>query len=99
MAAYPTAGPLRAEVQAMRIGDFILISFPGEAFAEVGLNIKQQSPFEFTCLTSCSNGSIGYAPTADAYGGDAYEDALTRLAPEWQAMYEEKALEMIGKLR
>ena len=43
-------------------------------------------------------GSIGYAPTADAYGGDAYEDTLTRLAPEWQAMYEKKALELIGKL-
>lgn len=92
-------GPLRAEVQAMRIGDFVLVSFPGEPFAEVGLNIKQRSPFEFTYLASCSNGSIGYAPTADAYGGEAYEDALTRLAPEWQARYEEKALKMIGELR
>jgi len=92
-------GPLQAEVQVMRIGDFVLVSFPGETFSEVGLYIKRQSPFEFTFLASYSNGSIGYAPTADAYGGDAYEDTLTRLAPEWQAMYEKKALEMIGKLR
>ena len=92
-------GPLQAEVQVIRIGDFVLVSFPGEAFSEVGLNIKQQSPFEFTFLASYSNGSIGYAPTVDAYGRDAYEDTLTRLAPEWQAIYEKKALEMIGKLR
>jgi len=92
-------GSLQTEVQVIRIGDFVLVSFPGEAFSEVGLNIKRQSPFEFTFLASYSNGSIGYAPTADAYGRDAYEDTLTRLAPEWQAMYEKKALEMIGKLR
>jgi hypothetical protein len=92
-------GPLQAEVQVIRIGDLVLVSFPGEAFCEVGLNIKQQSPFEFTFLTSYSNGSVGYAPTADAYGRGSYEDTLTRLAPEWQAMYEKKALEMIGRLR
>jgi hypothetical protein len=83
----------------MRIGDFVVVTFPGEAFCEVGLNIKRQSPFEFTFLASYSNGSIGYAPTADAYGRGAYEDTLTRLAPDWQATYEKKALEMIGKLR
>jgi hypothetical protein len=35
----------------------------------------------------------------DAYGKGSYEDTLTRLAPEWQAIYEKKALEMIGRLR
>lgn len=93
------AGPLQAEVQVIRIGDFVLVTFPGEAFCEVGLNIKERSPFEFTFLASYSNGSVGYAPTANAYGRGSYEDTLTRLAPEWQAIYEKKALEMIGKLR
>jgi len=92
-------GPLQAELQVIRIGDFVLVTFPGEAFCEVGLNIKQQSPFEFTFLASYSNGSVGYAPTVDAYGRGSYEDTLTRLAPEWQAIYEKKALEMIGSLR
>jgi hypothetical protein len=92
-------GPLKAEVQAIRVGDFVLVTFPGETFCQVGLNIKKRSPFKFTFLASYTNGSIGYAPTADAYGQDAYEDTLTRLAPEWQAIYEKKALELIRKLR
>lgn len=92
-------GPLKAEVQAMRIGDFVLVTFPGETFCQVGLNIKKRSPLKHTYLASYTNGSIGYAPTRDAYGQDAYEDTLTRLAPEWQAIYEKKALELIRKLR
>jgi hypothetical protein len=91
-------GPLRAEVQGMRIGPLALITFPGELFAEVGLRIKQRSPFPNTFVAGYSNGSIGYAPTADSYDKEAYEDALTELAPEWQAIYETKALEIIRSL-
>ncbi len=91
-------GPLRAHVAVMRIGDFVLAGFPGEAFCRVGLNVKAQSPFEHTYLAAYTNGSLGYAPTADEYGGDAYEDTLTRLAPEWQEVYERTVREMIGRL-
>ncbi len=70
----------------------------GEPFAEIGLRIKERSSFEFTFLPGYSNGHLGYAPTADAYGSEAYEDALTRFAPEWQAPYEAKALEVLGRL-
>ena len=92
------SGPLKAEIHALRIGDFVLVSFPGEAFCQVGLRIKEQSQLGFTFVAGYSNGSVGYAPTAEAYGDEAYEDTLTRLAPEWQGVYEKKALELIGKL-
>jgi hypothetical protein len=93
------AGPISAEIQAIKIGDFVLVTFPGECFAEVGLRIKKQSPFPNTFVAGCSNGSVGYAPaSADYVKGAAYEDALTQLAPQWQEIYERKALEMIGRL-
>jgi hypothetical protein len=92
-------GPIAAEIQALRIGDFALVTFPGEAFVEVGLRIKKQSPMPTTFVAGYTNGSIGYAPTADCYAKDAaYEDALTQLAPEWQEIFERKAIEMIGRL-
>ena len=62
------SGPVAAEVQAIRIGDFVLVTFPGEAFAEVGLRIKKRSPMPKTFVAGYSNGWIGYAPTADCYG-------------------------------
>jgi hypothetical protein len=93
------AGPIIAEIQGVRIGQFVLVTFPGELFAEVALRIKEQSPFEHTFVAGYTNGQIGYAPTADAYEREAYEDVLTSLAPEWQAVYEKKALDMLRRLR
>lgn len=94
------AEPISTEVQVVKIGDFVLVTFPGEIFAEVGLRIKKQSPFPNTFIASCTNGSIGYAPATADYGKEpAYEDALTRLAPQWQEVYEKKVLEMLGRLK
>ncbi|MCK4966325.1 hypothetical protein KAS50_04800 [bacterium] len=89
---------ISAEIQCMKIGDFVLITFPGEIFAQIGLNIKELSPYEKTFIAGYSNGSIGYAPTADAYDGEAYEDCLSKLSPEWQEIYEKKAIELIKKV-
>jgi len=76
----------------------VLVTFPGEPFAEVSLRLKERSPFEHTFLAGYSNGHLGYAPTADAYDKEAYEDALTPFAPEWQAIFEKKALEIVSRL-
>ena len=81
------------------IGEFILVTFPGELFSEVGLRLKKQSPFPYTFIAAYSNGNIGYAPTADVYQSEAYEDVLTRLDPQWQQLYETKALAIIRKLK
>ena len=71
-------GPIPVEIQAIRVGDFVLVTFPGEAFAEIGLHIKKQSPFRHTFLAAYSNGEIpgDYAPTADSYDKQAYEDSV-----------------------
>jgi hypothetical protein len=96
--AKPESGPLLAEIQAMRIGDFVLVTFPGELSVEIGLRIKKQSPLPNTFVAGYSNGHIGYAPTAADYDKQAYEDSATALAPQYQDIYERKALEMIGRL-
>lgn len=92
-------GSIAVEVQGIRIGDFVLVTFPGEMFAEVGLRIKKQSPFEHTFVAGYANGHLGYGPTADAYEAQAYEDCLTPFAAEWQEIYEAKALEVLGRLK
>ncbi len=86
------------EIQAMKIGDFVLITFPAEVSVQVGLNIKKISPYEFTFAAGYTNGYIHYAPTAEQFKGEAYEDTNCLLAPEWQEIYEEKILEMLKKL-
>jgi hypothetical protein len=93
-----SSGPIKAEMSGLKIGEFVLITFSGELFARIGLNIKQVSPYENTFVAGYTNGSVGYAPTTDAYDGDGYEVSLSVLAPEWQRIFEDKAREIINKL-
>ena len=89
---------INVEIQAMKIGDFVLVTFPGEVSVQVGLNIKKMSPFEYTYLAGYSNGYIHYAPTSEQFSGEAYEDSNCLLSPEWQKIYEEKVSEILKKL-
>jgi hypothetical protein len=86
------------EIQAIRIGNFVLFTFPAEVSVQVGLNIKKASPHKFTFAAGYTNGYIHYAPTAEQFKGEAYEDSNCLLAPEWQEIYEKKILEMLKEL-
>ena len=92
-------GDLTAEIQAFKIGDFVLLAFPGELFTDVALDIKKRSPFPHTFVSSLSNGALSYCPTKLAYESQAYEDSLTPLAPEWRDVFEWKAMEILGRLK
>jgi hypothetical protein len=88
------------EVLGVRIGDFVLVTFPGEPSVQVGLNIKQMSPHKRPFVAGYTNGYIYYAPTAEQLRnvGRAQEDSDCLLAPEWQRIYEERANEIIRRL-
>jgi len=89
------------ELMGVRIGDFVLLTFPGELTVRIGLNIKEASPYDLTFVAGYTNGYIYYSPTAAqlANAGGAQEDSDCLLAPEWQMQYEAKAAEMLGKLK
>jgi len=88
------------ELLGLRIGDFVLTTFPGELTVQIGLNIKKKSPHELTFVAGYTNGYIYYAPTAEQLRnvGGAQEDSDCLLAPEWQKQYEEKVAEILKKL-
>jgi hypothetical protein len=88
------------EVAAVRIGDFVLVTFPGELTVRIGLAIKQASPHPHTFVAGYTNGYIYYAPTAEQLRnpGAAQEDCDCILAPQWQALYENKVAELLKQL-
>ena len=61
------------ETQAIRIGDAVFCSAPGEYFVEWGLEIKKWSPFEHTFIVELANDSVGYIPTWEAFRRGGYE--------------------------
>ena len=91
-------GRVAAAVTALRIGDFVLVSFPGEAFSQVGLRMKNNSPYPHTFLAGYTNGYLHYAPDADSYPREGYEVMNCILAPQWEEIYLGKARELIQKL-
>ncbi|TWT31455.1 hypothetical protein [Blastopirellula retiformator] len=88
------------ELVGLRIGDFVLVTFPGELTSPIGMNIKKKSPHDLTFVAGYTNGYIYYCPTVEQMQnrGGAQEDSDCLLAPQWQAMFETKAAEMLGRL-
>jgi hypothetical protein len=92
--------PVAVEVAGLRIGDFRLVTFPGEVTVPIGLNIKRKSRHENTFVAGYTNGYLYYCPTAEQArnAGGAQEDSDSLLAPEWQTRFEETALDLLDRL-
>ena len=100
-------------VQALRIGDVILVGMNVEAFTETGLKIKSRSPFKNTIPLGWTNTNIAYLPQKEDYPeggfklGEVYHvpDLLvqayqlpTALQPEAEQIVVEKVIELIERL-
>lgn len=64
---------VRVPVQALRIGDTGIAAFPGEAFVEFGLKVREASPFGVTFAVGLANDAAGYIPTAESFELGGYE--------------------------
>lgn len=92
--------PLTGEVVGLRVGDFHLVTFPGELTVEIGLGIKQRAPAPFTFVSGYTNGYLYYTATVRqrTNAGYAQEDCDVLIAPEWQALFEQKAAQLLAGL-
>jgi neutral ceramidase len=63
-------------VNAVRIGDGLLVTAPGETFTEIGMAVKQRSPATPTIFCGYTNGMVGYIPTTDEYRFGGHEPVL-----------------------
>jgi hypothetical protein len=87
-------------MHALRVGDFKLVTFPGELTAEVGLAVKRAVGDPRAFVAGYTNGYIFYAPTSAQRGNTGYaqEDCDCALAPRWQALFEPRAVGMLRGL-
>jgi hypothetical protein len=65
-------------VHALRIGDGVIVSGPGEVFSEIGMAVKERSPGRPTMYAGFTNGLIAYFATAAEYVHGGYEADYSR---------------------
>ncbi|MBM4026622.1 MAG: hypothetical protein FJ280_14655 [Planctomycetes bacterium] len=72
-------------LQAFRVGEVGICAIPFEVFVEIGLELKEKSPFAQTFTISHANGSYGYLPTVRHHELGGYETWLGTNNVEIQA--------------
>ncbi|MEZ5941997.1 MAG: hypothetical protein R3C18_11435 [Planctomycetaceae bacterium] len=60
-------------LQSARIGNLGIGAIPFEVFVEIGLGIKEKSPFDDAFTIELANGSYGYLPTPEQHKLGGYE--------------------------
>tara|TARA_Y100001934_G_scaffold283338_1_gene402298 strand:- start:5816 stop:7162 length:1347 start_codon:yes stop_codon:yes gene_type:complete len=74
---------VQAELMAMKIGPYLLLSMPGEPMVEFGFAIEKAiGPRAIPIIVGYANGALGYIATTESYTVGGYEPKASPLAPE-----------------
>ncbi|MGO9239260.1 MAG: neutral/alkaline non-lysosomal ceramidase N-terminal domain-containing protein [Bryobacteraceae bacterium] len=85
---------VHAPTTAVRIGDLMWVTFPGELFHAIGQRVKAACPAKHAFLMGYTNGYIGYFPEQQAFAEGGYEPATSHLDPTAEKVY----MRQIGEL-
>ncbi len=93
-------------IHAIRIGDGVIVSGPGEVFTEIGMAVKERSPGRPTMYAGFTNGLIAYFFTAAEHAHGGYEVDLSRrghgnpshVAPECERLLVETGVRAAEEL-
>jgi len=87
-------------VQVFRMGeDLAIVGLPGEVFVDLGLAIKQASPFARTLVIELAHDAPGYVPTRKAFAEGSYETVNSRIQPGGGEMLVDAAVRLLNELK
>ncbi len=100
-AAERTGDTLNVKLQALRIGDLAVCAIPFETFVEIGLELKDCSPFPQTMVVGLANGRYGYLPTPEQHRLGGYETWLgtNNVQLDTSVILVKNLLEMLDELK
>ena len=93
------------EMQALALGELVLLGMEGEIFARYQLDLEAAHGPAVLC--GFANGCIGYVPTADEYARGGYEidlaykvyPSVQMIAPASESLIQQRAAALIAKVR
>ncbi len=88
-------------IQAVRIGEQAVVTMPFEVLVEIGLELKEKSPFPKTFTISLANGGYGYLPPPNQHKLGGYETWLgtSRFEENSSDILIKNLLEMLTELK
>lgn len=86
-------------VCAMRIGPAAFVCIAGEPFNDIGLAVKEKSPFDVTLTVCDANGAVGYFPMQGCYDEGGYEAGSSPFAPGVGEKLIDTSLELLNQLK
>jgi hypothetical protein len=89
---------VKVRLSAIKVGNIIFAGVSGEVFNQIGVKIKEKSPYNYTLVITHCNGSSGYLVTDDAYAEGGYEVNSTRVKSGAEKGIIDNLLEMINEL-
>jgi hypothetical protein len=94
-------GKANAAVRAhfITFGDVALVGCSIEPFCEIGLVIKEQSPFPVTFMCGYTNGRMAYLPTAEEWAKGGYEVENSPFAENAAQHLQDEILATLRRLR
>ena len=83
---------------AITVGNIGFVGFPGEPFCEIGVMVREKSPYSMTFICCQTNGHNSYFPTAESYDQDGYEPRNNQFVKGTGEGFAEKCLELLQRL-
>jgi neutral ceramidase len=96
--SYENGPDVTIRLNVLKIGDLVLAGISGELMTEIGMEVKELSPYTGTIIITHCNGSSGYICTDKSFTEGGYEIKVTRLMPGAEKPLINKLLEMIYSL-
>jgi hypothetical protein len=85
-------------LQAMRVGPLGLLALPGEPFAEIGVRVREGSPFPVTIFSGYSNGLFAYLPLRSDHEEGGYGVWNSPLGPDAAGIVIAESIALLREL-
>ena len=95
----PNPPPFMLPMQAIRLGNTVFVTFPAEVFSEIGVSVKNKSPFPNTFIFGVAGGYNGYIASASEFLEGGYAVNGSPYSPQAEKIIIDASLELINRVK
>ena len=100
MISRPSMGPtIDVELNAIALGDMAIVTTPVEYFNQLGVYVRENSPYDMTFTLGYTNDRQGYMPSSPAYEYGCYEADITYYAKGTGELVADELVKMLKELK